>query len=36
MPEKETMDELKRLRQAHDQFLLWKTDQEATIEEFKG
>jgi hypothetical protein len=36
MPEKEVMDELKRLRQAHQQFLVQKQDMEATIDEFKG
>ena len=36
MPEKSVMDELKRLRQAHNDFLVQKQDMEATIEEFKG
>lgn len=36
MPEKAVMDELKRLRQAHSDFLVQKQDMEATIEEFKG
>jgi len=36
MPEKAVMNELRQLKSAHAQFLTWKADQEATVEEMKG